>query len=71
VSSLPEIEAAADALSMDQQWELLKYLAAKLGRSYFPSGMSLHGQMKDFCGIIDSGISDLGSNNQCLNGLGQ
>jgi len=73
MNSLPEIEAAADALPVDQQWELLNYLTAKLGQSAPPrsSGISLHEQMNDVCGIIDSGIPDLASNKLYLKGLGR
>lgn len=31
----------------------------------------LHDLMKDFCGVVDSGVSDLGSNPKHLRGFGR
>jgi hypothetical protein len=71
MSTLVEIEAAADALPLQQQRELLERLAAKLSeRPDVPKG-SLHDLMKDGCGIVDSGVPDLASNKEHLRGFGR
>lgn len=70
MNSLPEIEAAADALPPDKQRELLEYLSAKLAHP-ITAKTSLHERMKDFCGIVDSGIPDLATNKKRMEGFGR
>ena len=74
MSTLTEIEAAVAALPRRDQRKLLKRLATQLeGRLKRASKKtpSLHDRMKDLCGVVDSGIPDLGSNKKHLAGLGR
>jgi hypothetical protein len=70
MSSLREIEAAADALPPHQQRELLEYLSSKLARPV-ATKTSIHERAKDFCGIVDSGIPDLATNKKRMEGFGR
>jgi hypothetical protein len=73
MNTLAEIEAAADALPKREQRKLLERLAAKLSKPK-PSKkafVSAHDLMKDGCGIISSGVHDLGSNKKHMQGYGQ
>jgi hypothetical protein len=72
MSTLAEVEAAADCLPLPQQRELLQHLAAKLHiPPTVPPAQSLHDRMQDLCGIVDSGLTDLSTNKQYLEGLGR
>ena len=72
MSTLAEIEAAVEALPAKQQRKLLERLAARLKRSVMEKAkLSLHERMKDFCGIVDSGIPDLATNKKHMRGYGR
>jgi hypothetical protein len=71
MSTLAEIEAAADALPRAQQRKLLQHLAATLSAGEDSPKRSMHELMKDGCGIVDSGVPDLASNKAHLRGYGQ
>jgi hypothetical protein len=71
MSTLPDVEAAADALPLLQQRELLRHLLAKLAEPAVPPGKSLHDRMQDLCGVVDSGLTDLSTNKRYLDGLGR
>jgi hypothetical protein len=70
MSTLTEIEAAVATLPRREQRKLLQHLATRLERPP-KKKPSLHDGMKDLCGIVDSGIPDLGSNKKHLAGLGR
>ena len=67
MSTLFEIEKAADALPPKQQRKLLEHIAAKLAAST----LSAHELMKDGCGIVHTGKGDLSSNKKHLRGYGK
>ncbi len=73
MSTLTEIEAAADALPRKQQRKLLEHLAAKLGSVSTPDKPvpSAHDLMKDGCGIVRSGKPDLATNKKHMRGYGR
>ena len=72
MSTLAEIEAAADTLPLSQQKKLLQHLAAKVEQSASRRRKpSLHERMKDFCGIVDSGVPDLATNKKHMEGFGR
>ncbi len=72
MSTLAEIETAADALPLKQQRKLLEHLAAKLEQLRKRKAVpNLHERMKDFCGIVDSGIPDLATNKKHMEGFGR
>ena len=72
MSTLTEIEAAAAALPLKQQRKLLEHLTAKLERLATKKAKpSLHERMKDFCGIVNSGIPDLATNKKHMEGFGR
>ncbi len=72
MSTLTEIEAAVETLSLKQQRKLLEHLAAKLEQPAFKRAKpSVHERMKDFCGIVDSGIPDLATNKKHMEGFGR
>lgn len=71
MSTLTEIEAAADALPREDQRKLLQHIAAKLSSSESLPKQSMHDLMKGGCGIVDSGVHDLGSNKEHMRGYGR
>ena len=71
MSTLTEIEAAADALPLKQQKKLLERLTAKLTSRRSLPKPSMHDLMKDGCGIVDSGIRDLATNKKHMRGYGR
>jgi hypothetical protein len=71
MSTLAEIEAAADALPREEQRRLLRHIAVKLSSVEAAPKQSLHDLMKHGCGIIDSGVSDLATNKEHLRGYGR
>ena len=72
MSTLTEIEAAAAALPLKQQRKLLEHLNAKLQKPATRNAkLSLHERMKNFCGIVDSGIPDLATNKKHMEGFGR
>ncbi len=71
MSTLTEIEAAADALPLKQQRKLLERLASKLTPDGKLPKPSMHDLMKDGCGIVDSGIPDLATNKKHMRGYGR
>lgn len=72
MSTLAEIESAADTLPRGQQKKLLQHLAAKLEQSAAKRKKpSLHDRMKDFCGIVDSGVPDLATNKKHMESFGR
>jgi len=62
MSTLAEIEAAADSLPLKQQRKLLEHLTSKLTPRRTLPKPSMHDLMKDGCGIVESGIPDLSTN---------
>ena len=70
MSTLAEIEAAADALPPRQQRKLLEHLAARLAEVTM-APLSAHDLMKDGCGIVRSGKRDLSTNKKHLSGYGK
>ena len=73
MSTLTEIEAAADALPLKQQRKLLEHLTAKLilGGTIPKPRPSAHDLMKDGCGIVRSGKRDLSTNKKHMQGYGR
>ena len=72
MSTLAEIEAAADTLPPGQQKKLLQHLTLKFGNAVAKRKKpSLHDLMKDGCGIVDSGIPDLATNKKHMEGFGR
>ena len=71
MSTLAEIEAAADALPPEQQRRLMEHIAAVLSLGERSFGQSMHELMKDGCGIVDSGVTDLASNKTHFRGYGK
>ena len=72
MSTLSEIEAAVAALPPKQRRKLLARLVAKLkGPRTAQTRLSLHERMKDFCGIVDSGIPDLATSKRHMEGFGR
>ena len=67
MSTLTEIEKAADALPAKQQRKLLEHIAARLAGGK----PSAHELMKDGCGIVSTGKGDLSSNKKHLHGYGK
>lgn len=70
MTTLGEIESVVDALPEREQRELLQHLSEKLRRKR-ASKPSLHDLMKDGCGIVDSGFSDLATNPKHMEGFGR
>ncbi len=70
MTTLAEIEAAADALPPAQQRKLRQYLAAKLVRAQ-PAVLSAHELMKDGCGLVCPVKGDLSTNKKHLRGYGK
>ena len=73
MSTLAEIEAAADVLPPGQQKKLLQHLTAKLspGGDMQKPKLSAHDLMKDGCGIVRSGKRDLATNKKHMQGYGR
>ena len=73
MSTLTEIEAAVETLSLKQQRKLMERLAAKLTpRGTLPKPqLSAHDLMKDGCGIVRSGKRDLSTNKKHMQGYGR
>ncbi len=72
MSTLAEIESAVEALPARQQRKLLDRLTAKLSKPLpGKAKLSLHDRMKDFCGIVNSGIPDLATNKKHMEGIGR
>ena len=72
MSTLAEIEAAADSLPLSQQKKLLQHLTVKLEHSAAKKKKpSLHDRMKDGCGIVNSGVPDLATNKKHMEGFGR
>ena len=72
MSTLTEIEAATDALPLGQQKKLLQHLTLKFGNAVAKTKKpSLHDRMKDLCGIVDSGVTDLATNRKHMEGFGR
>ncbi|MEI7820219.1 MAG: hypothetical protein WCK55_04815 [Verrucomicrobiota bacterium] len=71
MSTLAEIEAAANTLPLSQQKKLLQHLTVKLSLPKTLSKPSMHDLMKDGCGIVDSGIPDLATNKKHMRGYGR
>ena len=71
MSTLAEIEAAADTLPLSQQKKLLQHLTVKLSSPKTLPKPSMHDLMKDGCGIVDSGIPDLATNKKHMRGYGR
>ena len=72
MNTLAAIEAAADSLPLKQQRKLLEHLNAKLEKpAAKKANPSLHERMKEFCGIVDSGIPDLATNKKHMKGFGR
>jgi hypothetical protein len=72
MSTLTEIEAAAEALPRRQQQKLYQFLAKRLEKPAKKKRKpSLHDRMKDLCGIVSSGIPDLATNKKYMEGFGR
>jgi hypothetical protein len=71
MSTFTEVAVAADALPPEEQRKLLQHIAATLSSAAESPGRSMHELMKDGCGIVDSGVTDLASNKQHLRGYGR
>ena len=70
MTTLVEIESAVDALPKRDQRKLLKHLSEKLAAKPAKKP-SLHDLMKDGCGIVDSGVTDLATNKKYMKGFGK
>ncbi len=70
MTTLVEIESAVDALPKSAQQKLLKHLSEKLAPRPTKK-LSLHDRMKDGCGIVDSGVTDLATNKKHMEGFGK
>ncbi len=74
MTSLAEIESVVDALPRRDQRKLFKHLAVRLDTKSAKKPvkkLSLHDRMKDFCGIVDSGVPDLATNQKHMEGFGR
>lgn len=66
-----QLEAAARTRKVSKSHLVRECLAQTLPRSDSKKRFSLHQKMRDACGIVKSGVSDLASNPKHLKGFGE
>ncbi len=71
MNKFAEIETAVISLPRREKQKLLKTLAANLAEKPKAKKLSLHDRMKDGCGIVDSGVTDLATNKKYMEGFGR
>ncbi len=71
MNKFAEIESAVKALPRREKQKIFNSLAKDLAEKPKAKKLSLHDRMKDLCGIVDSGVTDLATNKKHMEGFGR
>lgn len=71
MNKFAEIETAVKSLPRREKQKIFKSLAKDLAEKPKAKKLSLHDRMKDGCGIVDSGVTDLATNKKHMEGFGR
>lgn len=71
MNKFAEIESAVKALTRREKQKIFKSLEKEFAEKPVKKKLSLHERMKDLCGIVDSGVTDLATNKKYMEGFGK
>jgi hypothetical protein len=71
MNKFAEIETAVMALPRRVRQKIFKSLEKEFAEKPVKKKPSLHDRMKDLCGIVDSGVTDLATNKKHMEGFGR